>query len=178
MNLQRKVEINMKELHAKAEELFVEMAGIGGDGAKETRMRRAAFEIRREMLEIIAPVAGYNFYEKFNLKSACLKVFEDSGNRNAEFFNCKRIQRIEPGSAWRGCMHMLCPREDFSFENRSVMDQLYGDIWGNRLHRCPEGYDYGYYRKDSAKVEQCWGIFGQTGNLRQLRAGVLRNGYR
>lgn len=51
MNLQRKVEINMKELHAKAEELFVEMAGIGGDGAKETRMRRAAFEIRREMLE-------------------------------------------------------------------------------------------------------------------------------
>ena len=28
MNLQRKVEINMKELHAKAEELFVEMAGI------------------------------------------------------------------------------------------------------------------------------------------------------
>ena len=36
----------MKELHAKAEELFVEMAGIGGDGAKETRMRRAAFEIQ------------------------------------------------------------------------------------------------------------------------------------
>ncbi|MDO4833965.1 MAG: ASKHA domain-containing protein [Bacillota bacterium] len=116
------IELDMDECRERAENLFIERSGLTADCEKNERMRRDALAFRERIANRIRPKGGYYYYERFQLDKQVLSV------KGVEL-RCAAFERMNP-EAIEGVYVYAVTAGDFLPENMTIMEQLYGDIWG------------------------------------------------
>lgn len=120
------LKFNIEECSERAEKLFLAQSGIGGEGEKFERMREDAFCVWEEIENRVDIKATYSFFDSFGLDGRLLSV---KGDREKTKFTCPAFEQINPDSV-EGVYFYALTVGDFHMGNRSIMEQLYADIWG------------------------------------------------
>lgn len=125
----------MDRFHELAQSLFLERGGMAGPGEKNERMRQAAFGIRDELEDRLNVKSSYAFSEDFSLEGEelVLAAGAQAGPAMQDgplTLRCTAFSQIDP--EWvEGVFAYAVSVGDFHLDDRSVMDQLYADMWGS-----------------------------------------------
>ena len=167
MNQQVNIEFNMEECCSRAETLFLERAGISGEGEKYENLRRSAWALLEEILDRIELRGSFSFYGDCRLSADDLIVSMGDGAEDVSL-KCTAFQQFMPDSI-EGIYAYGLTAGDLPLGDRSITEQLLGDFWGTAFvdaarenlmteigkeHPISEGFGPGFFGMDPMEISK------------------------
>lgn len=172
------VNISPSAYDSLAEALFLQSSGTNKPGAKQKRMKDAAFQVRKDLEPQIRIRAGYTFYPDLSFQGNILQVHGVS-------LKCSAFEQLSSESI-SGAYIYAVSAGNYELPDRPLMDQLYADLWGSayteagrtllhkeleKLSSLSDSFGPGFYGMALAELEH----FSQLIELDELGISIYKN---
>lgn len=155
------LELDKEKCCEAATRFFMKESGCDKEDTKYDRMRKEAFEIFDVIRPRIDIKVIYSFYDEFELDGHVLTAGRHQ-------FRCTAFEQLAP-EAIEGVYFYAVSAGDYFPEDKTIMQQLYADIWGtaftdaaremliDRLkheHAVSDSFGPGFYGMDVSEMKK------------------------
>ena len=173
------IRVDKDKVRLLAEDIFLEISGLGRPGEKYEKRRAAAFDIKKRIEAGINPQVDAVFIDDVAVKNGRAVI-------NGVEFICRGFEQIVPGSVTGAYVYAI-NAGDFSLPEESTVNQLYADLWGTAYtdamrmvlkekleakHKLSDSFGPGFYGMD---VSETAGI-GEIADFSSLGLEMKSNG--
>lgn len=142
-----------RECDALATELFIIQNNLDRPEKRYKRLLEEAVALKNEIVDDLHPRAVYNYYDNIFLKDDVLII-------DGKMFVSRVLSGVHP-SQFLGAYVFVLTAGDFSYSDRSMMDQVFYDLWGTAFATAARQHLQKHFSQDG-RISEVFGpgLFG------------------